>query len=185
MRQINEKILNQRAYAIWLCGLSCAGKTSIANALEKKLAEKKFITANLDGDILRKGLNNNLSFSITDRYENLRRVAEVNKLFIQSGLITINAFISPTIEMRNMIREIIGKDNFILVYVNAPIDICEQRDVKGLYKKARNGEILDFTGVNSPFEEPVDFDIELNTGIERIEESVKKLVEFVLPRVRI
>ena len=138
----------------------------------------------LDGDNIRSGINSNLSFSEEDRRENIRRIAEVSKLFLNCGIIAINSFISPTREVRHIAREIIGKENFLEVFINAPLDICEQRDVKGLYARARKGEIKDFTGIGAPFEVPIDADLEIRTDLLTIEESVKKLLDFLLPRIQ-
>lgn len=148
-----EKLLNQKSLTIWLYGLSGSGKTTIAIELENVLHDYGFLTTILDGDDVRTGINKDLGFSIEDRGENLRRIAEINKLFNQSGIITINCFITPLIINRTMVREIIGDENFVEVFINTPLVECEKRDVKGLYKKARAGEIKDFTGIDSPFEE--------------------------------
>ena len=137
----------------------------------------------LDGDNIRSGINSNLSFSEEDRRENIRRIAEVSKLFLNCGIIAINSFISPTEELRHIAREIIGKENFIEVYINAPLDVCEKRDVKGLYARARKGEIPDFTGVSSPFELPDGADLEIRTDLLTIDESVAKLLEYLLPKI--
>jgi len=183
-RTDKEKLLRQRSKVIWMTGLSGAGKTTIAKYLDEALYKQGFVAQILDGDNIRSGINNNLSFSDEDRYENIRRIAEVSKLFINCGIIIINSFISPTEEIRNMALEIIGKDNFIEVYVNAPIEVCEKRDTKGLYAKARRGEIKNFTGIDSPFEIPEHADITLNTDQQSIEESVDKMLEYLLPVIR-
>ena len=139
----------------------------------------------LDGDNIRSGINNNLGFSAEDRVENIRRIAEVSKLFIDTGVITIAAFISPNNELREMASTIIGKDNFLEIYVNTPIEECERRDVKGLYAKARKGEIKDFTGVSAPFEAPEHPALSLDTSVLSLEESVNKLLELILPKVKV
>ena len=180
-RTDKEKILKQHARVIWFTGLSGAGKTTLARRLEHELFKRGFLVQGLDGDIIRSGINNNLGFSPEDRTENIRRIAEVSKLFLHSGVFTINAFISPTREIRHMAMDIIGKEDFIEVYVNAPLEVCEQRDVKGLYARAREGKIKDFTGISAPFEEPVEPDLEIRTDKLTVEESVKKLLDFVLP----
>jgi adenylylsulfate kinase len=182
-RADKEKLLNQRSAVIWFTGLSGAGKTTVAQHLEKELYKRDFLTQILDGDNIRSGINNNLSFTEADRLENIRRIAEVSKLLIHSGVITLNSFISPTEEIRQMAKDIIGKENFIEVFVNTPIEVCEQRDVKGLYKKAREGKIKNFTGIDSPFDPPLNPDVELHTERESIEESVKKCLVVVLPRI--
>jgi adenylylsulfate kinase len=182
-RKSKEKLLNQNAKVIWLTGLSGAGKTTIAKNLERELYKRGYFTQILDGDIIRSGINNNLNFTDADRMENIRRIAEVAKLLVNNGIITISSFISPTNEIRNMTRTIIGTDNLIEIFVNAPIEICEERDVKGLYKKARSGEIKNFTGIDSPFEYPVNPDIELKTHLYTIEESIQQCLEIILPEI--
>ena len=136
----------------------------------------------MDGDNIRSGINNNLGFSEEDRVENIRRIAEVGKLFVDTGIITLAAFISPNNALRRMAAEIIGKEDFIEVYVSTPIEVCEQRDVKGLYARARRGEIKDFTGVSAPFEAPEHPDLSLDTSVLTLEESVGKLIELILKR---
>jgi adenylylsulfate kinase len=182
-REAKEKKLQQRAKVIWFTGLSGAGKTTLAKYLEEELFTRNFLVQILDGDNIRTGINNNLSFSEEDREENIRRIAEVSKLFMNCGVVTINSFISPTEKMRQVALDIIGRENFIEVYVNAPLEICEKRDVKGLYARARRGEIKDFTGISSPFEYPEGLDLEIRTDLLTIEESVKKLLNFVLPKI--
>jgi adenylylsulfate kinase len=182
-KEDKEKRLKQKAVVVWFTGLSGAGKTTLAKRLEEELFTRNYMVQILDGDNIRSGINCNLSFSEEDRRENIRRIAEVSKLFLNCGIIAINSFISPTQEVRHIAREIIGKENFIEVYINAPLDICEQRDVKGLYAKARKGEIKDFTGIGSPFELPFEADLEIRTDLLSIEESVQKLLDFLLPRV--
>lgn len=183
-REDKERLLKQRSKVIWLTGLSGAGKTTLGVNLEKKLFNQGYLTQVLDGDNIRSGINKNLKFTEEDRAENIRRIAEVNKLLVNCGIITINCFISPTNKMRHKAIEIIGKENFIEVYVNAPLKVCEKRDVKGLYKKARKGEIKNFTGIDSPFEAPDNPDIEIRTDLLSIEEATEKLFEFVVSKVR-
>jgi adenylylsulfate kinase len=180
-RPDKEKLLNQNSRVIWLTGLSASGKTTIARNIEIELNKRRFLTQILDGDNIRTGINNNLGFSEEDRYENIRRVSEVSKLFLNCGIICINSFISPTRKIRHMAMDIIGKESFIEIFINAPIEVCEERDIKGLYKKARKGEIKNFTGIDSPFEPPEHPDIELKTDILSIEESVKKSMRYILP----
>lgn len=182
-RQDKERILRQRSKVIWFTGLSGSGKTTLARELELRLNRNGYLTQILDGDNIRSGINNNLGFSTEDRSENIRRIAEVSKLLIQSGVITINAFISPTREIREMAIGIIGSENFIEIYVSTPFEICEQRDTKGLYKKAREGKIINFTGVDSPFEPPVNPDVELDTSVLSIEESLERIIKIVLPKI--
>jgi len=182
-REDKEKLLNQRSKVIWCTGLSGAGKTTLAKNLEKALHLKGHLAQVLDGDNIRTGINNNLGFSGEDRIENIRRIAEVSKLLIQSGVITINSFISPTTEIRNMAMDIIGRENFIEIYVNAPLKTCEERDIKGLYKKAREGKIKNFTGIDAPFEPPKTPDVEINTDKLDIRDSLQKALDYVLPRI--
>ncbi|MGB0430930.1 MAG: adenylyl-sulfate kinase, partial [Bacteroidia bacterium] len=163
-RKSKENRLEQRGKVIWLIGLSGSGKSTIAKTIEKKLFQEGFITQLLDGDNLRFGLNGDLTFNANDRVENLRRTAEVAKLFKDAGLVTFCSFITPTEESRQKAKTVIGNDDYIEVYIDCPLEICEQRDVKGLYKKARSGEIPNFTGISSPFEEPVNAAISLKSG---------------------
>ena len=183
-RSDKEKLLNQKSKVIWMTGLSGAGKTTIAKYLDEALYNKGYVAQILDGDNIRSGINNNLSFSEEDRYENIRRIAEVSKLFINCGIIIINSFISPTEEIRNMALEIIGKENFIEVFVSAPLAVCEERDTKGLYAKARRGEIKNFTGIDSPFELPEHADVTIHTDKQTIEESTSQLLEYILPLIK-
>jgi adenylylsulfate kinase len=183
-REDKEKRLNQKAKVVWFSGLSGAGKTTLAKGLEEELFNRGFMVQILDGDNIRSGINNNLSFTEEDRLENIRRIAEVSKLFMNCGIIVINSFISPTAEIRHLAMDIIGKDDFIEVFINAPLSVCEKRDVKGLYAKARKGEIKDFTGISSPFEVPADADLEIRTDLLSVNESVEKLMEYILPKVR-
>ena len=183
-RDDKERFLNQHSIAIWLTGLSGSGKTTLGVALERRLFNAGYLTQILDGDNIRSGINKNLKFTEEDRLENIRRIAEVNKLFVNCGIITINCFISPTEEIRQMAKDIIGAENFIEVFVNAPLQVCEERDVKGLYKRARSGEIKNFTGIDSPFEEPKSADIEIRTDILDVDEASEKLFDFVLPKIK-
>jgi adenylylsulfate kinase len=178
-----EKVLNKKAVVIWLTGLSGSGKTTLAENIEQILFSKGYHTQHLDGDNIRHGLNNNLGFSEQDREENIRRIAEVSLLFIHSGIICINSFISPSHKMRQMARDIIGSENYIELYLNASLEVCEARDVKGMYKEAREGKIKNFTGIDSSYERPVHPDIELNTELLSITETVEKCMEFILPRI--
>ena len=169
-KEDRQKLLKQKSPVIWLTGLSGSGKSTIANELAIKLQQTGKLTYILDGDNVRMGLNKDLGFSDDDRKENIRRIAEVAKLLSDSGVIVITAFISPFREEREKAKEIIGRDNFIEVYVKADLDVCEERDPKGLYKKARAGEIPMFTGIDSPYEEPKDADIFIKTDLMSIEE---------------
>jgi len=182
-RNTKELRLKQRAVVIWMTGLSGAGKTTLSYALEKSLFEKGFFVQTLDGDNIRTGINRNLGFSEQDRYENIRRIAEISRLFLDCGIITIASFISPTKEIRTMAREVIGPDDFIEIYVNAPLSVCESRDIKGLYSKARKGEIRQFTGIDAPYEAPESPGIEIRTNEMSVDESVKKMLNILLPRM--
>lgn len=172
------------SFVIWFTGLSGSGKSTIANQLEKRLFDMGVKTYSLDGDNIRSGLNKGLGFTKEDRNENNRRIAEVAKLFMDGGLVTITAFISPLKEDRDRAREIIGSENFIEIFVNTPLSICEKRDVKGLYKKARQGEIKNFTGISSPYENPSNPDIEVKTDEETIEDSVERILEILKAKLR-
>jgi len=174
-RADKEQLLKQKGMAIWFTGLSGSGKTTIAIDLERELYKKGLLPQILDGDNIRSGINSNLGFSDADRIENIRRIAEVTKLFVECGIITICCFVSPTEEIRTIAKNIIGKNDFVEVFVNTPLEICEKRDVKGLYAKARKGEIKDFTGINAPFEKPENPTIEITDALS-IEECVKKIL---------
>lgn len=178
-----ESLLNQRGIVIWLVGLSGSGKSTIARALENKLHREKVLTQILDGDNLRSGLNHDLGFTDGERVENIRRTAEVARLFANCGVVTLCSFITPTEEIRKLAREIIGEDYFE-VYVRCSLEECEARDVKGLYKKARDGGIPGFTGIDSPFEEPLDPQLILDTKKEDIENSVENLYRVVVDRIK-
>lgn len=179
------KLKGHRPMAIWFTGLSGSGKSTIANAVEQKLVERSVHVYALDGDNIRGGLNSNLGFSETDRTENLRRIAEVTKLFLDSGTLVLSAFISPLRSDRKMVAEIVGEPNFIEVFVNTSLEECERRDVKGLYKKARAGEIKNFTGIDAPYEAPAHPDVVINTELETIEESAAKVVDFLMPIIKL
>jgi len=182
-RESKEALLRQHARVIWMCGLSGAGKSTLATRLERDLHERRYLAQVLDGDAVRSGLNRGLGYSPEDRLENLRRVAEVAKLFLGCGVITIVSFISPTCNYRQMAKDIIGEQDFLETYINAPLEICDQRDTKGLYKQAREGKIKDFTGITSPFEPPESPALEISTHLLSVEESARKLLDFVLPRI--
>jgi len=183
-RSEKESFLNQRAKVLWFTGLSGSGKSTVAEHLEKRLFSEGFFIQLLDGDNIRTGINKNLGFSIEDRNENIRRIAEVSKLFLNAGVVCLNSFVSPTIEIRNAAKEIIGEKDFIEVFINTPLEICEQRDVKGLYKKARAGEIKGFTGIDSPYEAPVNPDVEIKTENQSIEESVDQIYKEIIGHIQ-
>lgn len=178
-RADREQLLGQKSKVIWLTGLSGAGKTTLAIGLERALQDSGKLAYVLDGDNVRTGINNNLGFSEEDRKENIRRIAEVAKLFADAGVITICCFVSPTIEMREQARKIIGANDFLEVYVNASLESCEKRDVKGLYAKARKGELKDFTGIHQAFEAPQQPWLEVVTDKQSLNESVSQLVNAV------
>lgn len=180
-RDFKEQKLGQRARVIWFTGLPCSGKTTLALALEKELFSRGYLCQVLDGDNVRCGINNNLGFSNEDRLENIRRIAEISKLFLSAGVITINAFVSPTNEIRHLARQIIGESDFIEIFLNPTLYSCEQRDVKGMYKKARAGQIADFTGVNAPFETPDHPNLEIHTDTENIQTSLQQILDNILP----
>lgn len=182
-RSDKEELLKQHSVMIWFTGLSGSGKSTIAIALERELQKRGLLCRILDGDNIRSGINNNLGFSAEDRIENIRRIAEIGKLFVDTGIITIAAFISPNNDIREMAANIIGKEDFMEIYVSTPIEKCERRDVKGLYAKARKGEIKNFTGISAPFEAPQHPALSLDTSKLSVEESVNKLLELILPRV--
>lgn len=181
-RSEKEKLLGQKAICIWLTGLSGSGKSTIAQLLERRLHDAGKLTMLLDGDNIRDGLNSNLGFSTEERVENIRRIAEVNKLFNSCGVITINAFVSPTIDIRNMAKAVIG-DGFLEVFVDTPLEVCEERDVKGLYAKARKGEIKDFTGISAPFEAPEKPDLAIKTEETTPEKSAEILFEYIKDKI--
>ena len=178
-REDREKLLNQRGVVLWFTGLSGSGKS----ALERELHNQGYVCRLLDGDNIRTGINNNLGFSEEDRKENIRRIAEVAKLFADSGIITIASFISPTNEVREMAGEIIGKNDFLEVFISTPLEVCEQRDVKGLYKKARAGIIKDFTGISAPFEAPKNPFISIDTSLMTVEEAISLLKEEIKDKI--
>ena len=182
-RKDREALLKQKGIMIWFTGLSGSGKSTLAIALEGELYKQGILCRILDGDNIRSGINNNLGFSEADRTENIRRIAEVSKLFVDCGIVTIAAFISPTHAIRRMASEIIGEDDFLEVYVSTPIEECERRDVKGLYAKARRGEIKEFTGISSPFEAPEHPFMSIDTSRQSLADSVKVLLEAVSPKI--
>lgn len=175
-----RQLLNgHNSFLIWVTGLSGSGKSTIANGLEEYLHKKGVRTYVLDGDNIRHGINQNLTFTPEDRSENIRRIGEISKLFIDAGCVVIGAFISPYQKDRHKVQEIVGKSNFVEVFVNTSIQECERRDVKGLYKKARKGEIPNFTGISAPYEAPENPDIEIKTERESIEEAILKIANHI------
>ena len=182
-RKVKEEILRQNARVIWFTGLSGSGKTTLAASLEKELFFRRFFCQVLDGDNIRAGINNNLGFNEVDRMENIRRISEVSKLLINAGIITICSFISPTNDIRDLARNIIGPNDFIEVYLSTPLSVCEKRDTKGLYKRARSGEIADFTGISAPFDVPACPDIELDTSKYTVRECVDRIFATIIDRI--
>lgn len=178
-RKDKETLLGQRGVMLWFTGLSGSGKSTVAVALERELHRRGRLCRILDGDNIRTGINANLGFSEEDRKENIRRIAEVSKLFVDTGIITIAAFISPTEEIRQMAADIIGHDDFKEIYISTPLEECERRDVKGLYAKARRGEIQNFTGISSPFEAPTKPALSIDTSKVALEDSVATLLKFL------
>lgn len=183
-RAEKQNFLKQKSKVLWFTGLSGSGKSTIAIGVEKMLFSLGYLTQVIDGDNIRAGINNNLGFSIDDRYENIRRIAEISKLFINCGIITLNSFVSPTIEIRDKAKRIIGENDFLEIYVKASVKVCENRDVKGLYKKARNGEIKDFTGIHQEFEEPKNPFLIIDTEKLSVQESINKVFNKILPYLK-
>lgn len=179
-RQDKETLLEQRGVMLWFTGLSGSGKSTVAIALERELHKLGKLCRILDGDNIRSGINAGLTFSSEDRKENIRRIAEVGKLFVDTGIITIAAFVSPTNELRDLARGIIGEEDFKEIFISTPIEECERRDVKGLYARARRGEVKEFTGISAPFEAPVNPALSLDTSVLSLEESVEKILQLLL-----
>ena len=179
-----EALHGHKSYLIWFTGLSGSGKSTLANLVETALHKKGISTYILDGDNIRQGINKDLSFAPQDRSENIRRIAEISNLMLEAGVVTLAAFVSPYINDREGVRHIVGADNFIEIYVNTSIEECERRDVKGLYKKARKGEIKNMTGVSSPYEAPTNPDFEVVTDGQSIENSVQSILKFLNQKLK-
>ena len=184
-REDKELLLKQKGLVVWFYGLSGSGKSTIAIQLEQQLHSRGILSKVLDGDNIRTGLNNNLGFTDDDRKENIRRIAEVSKLLAHTGVVTICSFITPKAELRQLAREILGPEDLLDVYVHASYETCENRDVKGLYAKAKAGEIPNFTGKDSSFEIPSEPDLYIDTENQTVEESTKAVLEAILPRIQI
>ncbi len=178
-REDKESLLHQRGIMIWMTGLSGSGKSTVAIGVERELHNRGILCRILDGDNIRAGINSNLGFSEEDRRENIRRIAEIGKLFVDTGIVTIACFVSPTTELREMARKIIGEKDFREVYIATPLDECERRDVKGLYARARRGEVKDFTGISAPFEAPTTPDLSLDTSKMTLKEEVEAVIELI------
>ena len=183
-KEDKEALLNQNAKVLWMTGLSGSGKTTLAKQVEKELHEGGYLTQLLDGDNIRTGINNNLGFSDEDRTENIRRIAEVSKLFLNCGVITINCFVSPTKQIRDLAKNIVGEEDFIEIFIDTPLELCEARDTKGLYAKARKGEIKDFTGISAPFEPPVKADLIVKTENRSTNEAAQDIIDFIKPLIK-
>ena len=178
-----ETLLGQHGLMVWFTGLSGSGKSTVAIALERELQRRGILCRLLDGDNIRTGINNNLGFSEEDRIENIRRIAEVSKLFVDTGIVTLAAFISPMRQMRQMAADIIGRDDFMEIYVSTPVEECERRDVKGLYARARKGEIKNFTGISAPFEAPENPALAIDTSRLSLQQSVEAVLQLILPKI--
>jgi adenylylsulfate kinase len=183
-REDRNKLTGNRSFVIWFTGLSGSGKSTLANFLEQKLYNKGILTYILDGDNIRFGLNKDLDFSDEGRKENIRRIGEVAKLMTDAGIVVLTAFISPFREDRNTVRELMDKNDFIEIFVKCDLKVCEERDVKGLYSKARAGEIKDFTGIDSPYEEPENPEFVVDTTENSVEESVERMFGFIEARLK-
>lgn len=179
-RADKEQLLHQHGLMVWFTGLSGSGKSTIAMGVERELHKRGILCRILDGDNIRSGINSNLGFSAEDRMENIRRIAEIGKLFVQTGIVTLACFVSPTNDVRRLARNIIGEEDFKEVFVSTPLEECERRDVKGLYARARRGEVKDFTGISAPFEVPENPALEIDTSRLSLEESVKRVVELIM-----
>jgi adenylylsulfate kinase len=179
-----QRSLRQRPLLVWFTGLSGSGKSTLANGVESALHLKGVHTYLLDGDNIRTGLSRDLTFSNADRIENIRRIAEVSKLMLDAGLVVLSAFISPFRAEREMIRKLVGVENFLEVYVDCPIAVCEERDVKGLYQKARQGLIKNFTGIDSPYEPPITPFVTIKTAEESVEDSISKITELLAQKIK-
>jgi len=182
-RKVKEAMLQQHGCVLWMCGLSGAGKSTLAVRLDRMLSARGFLSQVIDGDVVRGGLNKGLGFSVEDRTENLRRVAELSRLFVQCGVITVVSFISPTRESRLRAASIIGESDFLEAYINAPLEVCEARDTKGLYRQAREGLLRDFTGIDSPFEVPGNPAVEIRTDLQDADTCTRQLFDFLLPKI--
>ena len=183
-RADKEALLGQRGLMLWMTGLSGSGKSTLAIALERELQRRGILCRILDGDNIRSGINNNLGFSPADRRENIRRIAEVARLFVDTGIVTIAAFISPSEELRRMAAGIVGEEDFVEIYVSTPLRVCEERDVKGLYAKARRGEISEFTGISAPFEAPQSPTLSIDTSARPLGDCVEDVLKLILPKIK-
>jgi adenylylsulfate kinase len=183
-REQRDQLMHQKSKLIWFTGLSGSGKSTLAVQLEAALHQQGFKTYLLDGDNVRAGLNKDLNFGAEAREENIRRIGEVSKLMVDAGLVVIASFISPFHQDRQKVKDLVGESNYVEVFVDCPVEVCEARDVKGLYKKARAGEIKEFTGISSPYEAPQNPDLIIKSAEQPIQESINLLLEKVLPRIK-
>ena len=183
-RADKEALLGQRGLMLWMTGLSGSGKSTLAIAIERELQRRGILCRILDGDNIRSGINSNLGFSPADRRENIRRIAEVARLFVDTGIVTIAAFISPSEELRRMAAGIVGEEDFVEIYVSTPLGLCEERDVKGLYAKARRGEISEFTGISAPFEAPQSPALSIDTSARPLGDCVEDVLKLILPKIK-
>jgi len=183
-RADKEALLGQRGLMLWMTGLSGSGKSTLAIAIERELQRRGILCRILDGDNIRSGINSNLGFSPADRRENIRRIAEVARLFVDTGIVTIAAFISPSEELRRMAAGIVGEEDFVEIYVSTPLGVCEERDVKGLYAKARRGEISEFTGISAPFEAPQSPALSIDTSARPLGDCVEEVLKLILPKIK-
>ena len=183
-RADKEALLGQRGLMLWMTGLSGSGKSTLAIAIERELQRRGILCRILDGDNIRSGINSNLGFSPADRRENIRRIAEVARLFVDTGIVTIAAFISPSEELRRMAAGIVGEGDFVEIYVSTPLRVCEERDVKGLYAKARRGEISEFTGISAPFEAPQSPALSIDTSARPLGDCVEDVLKLILPKIK-
>lgn len=183
-RADKEALLGQRGLMLWMTGLSGSGKSTLAIAIERELQRRGILCRILDGDNIRSGINSNLGFSPADRRENIRRIAEVARLFVDTGIVTIAAFISPSEELRRMAAGIVGEGDFVEIYVSTPLGVCEERDVKGLYAKARRGEISEFTGISAPFEAPQSPALSIDTSARPLGDCVEEVLKLILPKIK-
>ena len=179
-----ERLHNHQSFLVWFTGLSGSGKSTLANLVEVELHKRNISTFSLDGDNIRQGINKDLTFAPGDRTENIRRIAEIANLMVDGGVVTLAAFVSPYIKDREHIKTIVGKENFIEIYINTSLEECERRDVKGLYKKARAGEIKNMTGISAPYEAPINPDLEIVTDNQSIETSVQTILDFIIQKLK-
>lgn len=179
-----ERLNNHQSFLLWFTGLSGSGKSTLANLVEVELHKRNISTFSLDGDNIRQGINKDLTFAPEDRTENIRRIAEIANLMVDAGVVTLAAFVSPYIKDREDIKTIVGEENFIEIYINTSLEECERRDVKGLYKKARAGEIKNMTGISAPYEAPANPDLEIVTDNQAIETSVQTILDFIIQKLK-